>query len=78
MSRCQGWQGATAHAESPEVMRFSGIAKRIAMERMRTGYDTSSEQAKKRSHPDESLRNASKRRSLTWMTENESHIFIVL
>ena len=45
MSRCQGWQGATAHAESPEVMRFSGIAKRIAMERMRTGYDTSSDWA---------------------------------
>jgi hypothetical protein len=26
-----------AHAESPEVMRFSGIIKRIAMERVRTG-----------------------------------------
>jgi len=24
-----------AHAESPEVMRFSGITKRIAMERVR-------------------------------------------
>jgi hypothetical protein len=35
-----------AHAESPEVMRFSGIAKRIAMERVRPGYDTSSERVR--------------------------------
>ena len=56
-----------AHAESLEVMRFSGITKRIAMERVRPCQET-----------DElSKKIVSKRSFSTWMKENGGHMFIV-